>query len=159
MKNSFLLAGALLVAAFASAALRQNSQEKPKESANSDEVPFNPTPEDLAKKNPVAPTAEGLAAARKLFGYHCAMCHGEKGDGKGDLAISMKLQLSDWRDPESLAKRTDGELFYIITHGKGKMVGGEGDRTSEKERWNLVSVVRSFAKKSAAEKPKSEASR
>jgi mono/diheme cytochrome c family protein len=108
--------------------------------------------EDAAKKNPVKPTPEGLAAAKKLFGYHCAMCHGAQGDGKGDLATDMKLQLKDWRDPKSLEKMTDGELFYIVTNGRGKMTGGEGDRTSEEMRWNLVNYVRSFAKKEAGVK-------
>jgi len=28
----------------------------------------------------------------------------------------------------------DGELFYIITNGRGKMVGGEGDRTKDEVR-------------------------
>ena len=106
--------------------------------------------EDVAKKNPVKPTSEGMAEAMKLFGYHCAMCHGKDGDGKGDLASDMKLELKDWRDPNSLAKMTDGELFYIITNGRGKMTGGEGDRTKEEVRWNLVNVVRAFAKKDAS---------
>jgi hypothetical protein len=30
------------------------------------------------------------------------------------------------------------------------MTGGEGDRTSEEVRWNLVNYVRMFAKKDAA---------
>ena len=81
------------------------------------------------------------------------MCHGAAGDGKGDLAEDMKLKLKDWRDPNSLAKFTDGELFYIVTNGRGKMTGGEGDRTSEEARWNLVNYVRAFAKKDTAGKP------
>jgi len=104
------------------------------------------TPEDAAKKNPVAPTEEGLAAVRKLYGYNCAMCHGKTGDGKGDLAGDMKLELHDWRDASSIEKMTDGELFWIISNGKGKMPG-EGDRSTEKVRWNFVNLVRSFAKK------------
>jgi hypothetical protein len=32
--------------------------------------------------------------------------------------------------------------------GGEKMVGGEGDRTKEEVRWNLVNLVRSFDKKS-----------
>ena len=115
------------------------------------------TPEDVAKKNPVAPTPEGLAEARKLFGYHCAMCHGKDGDGKGDLAVEMKLELHDWRNASSIEKMTDGELFWIITNGKGKMLGGEGDRTTEKMRWNLVNLVRAFGKKAGGDKPKAEA--
>lgn len=108
-----------------------------------------PVPQqEVDKKNPVKPTTDGLAEARKLYGYHCAMCHGKDGDGKGDLAEQMKLQLNDWRDPNALSKYTDGALFYIITNGRGKMVGGEGDRTKEEIRWNLVNLVRTFSKKS-----------
>jgi mono/diheme cytochrome c family protein len=113
------------------------------------------TPEDAAKKNPVTATPEGLAEARKLFGYTCAMCHGKTGDGKGDLAADMKLELRDWRDASSLENMTDGELFWIVSNGKGKMPG-EGDRLPEKTRWNFVSLVRSFGKKGAGEKPKAE---
>jgi mono/diheme cytochrome c family protein len=114
------------------------------------------TAEDVAKKNPIAATAESVAEVRKIYGYNCAMCHGKTGDGKGDLAADMKLELRDWRDPASLEKLTDGELFWIISKGKGKMPG-EGERSTEKVRWNYVNLVRSFAKKeAAADKPKTE---
>ena len=115
------------------------------------------TEEDTAKKNPIPLTAESLAEARKMFGYNCAMCHGKTGDGKGDLAADMKLELRDWRDPASLEKLTDGELFWIISNGKGKMPGN-GERDKERMRWNYVNLVRSFAKKdaAAADKPKTE---
>ena len=117
------------------------------------------TPEDAAKKNPIAPTTEGLAEARKQYRYDCAMCHGKDGDGKGDLAQDMKLDLHDWRDPSTIEKMTDGELYWVISYGRGKMVGGEADRSPEKMRWNLVNLVRSFGKKGAgtaadADKPK-----
>jgi len=115
------------------------------------------TEEDVAKKNPIPPTAESLAEARKMFGYNCAMCHGKSGDGKGDLAADMKLELRDWRDRASLEKLTDGELFWIISNGKGKMPGN-GERDKERMRWNYVNLVRSFVKKdaAAADKPKNE---
>ena len=151
MRKTLLVLCALLLASFGISHARPNStQDKP----GSAEPKM--TPEDIAKKNPVAPTAEGLAQARKLYGYDCAMCHGKDGDGKGDLAADMKLELHDWRDPSTLEKMTDGELFFIISNGKGKMIGGESDRSPEKMRWNLVNLVRSFAKKGAAEKPKGE---
>ena len=118
------------------------------------------TPEDAAKKNPIQPTPEGLAEARKQFGYDCAMCHGKDGSGKGDLAQDMKLELHDWRDPATIEKMTDGELFWVISYGRGKMVAGEADRSPEKMRWNLVNLVRSFGKKgagtAAGDKPKTE---
>ena len=146
----FVLCAFLLLSVGISAAQHYPTQDKP----NSSEPTM--TAEDVAKKNPVTPTAEGMAEARKLFGYHCAMCHGKEGDGKGDLAVEMKLALHDWRDASTIEKMTDGELFWIISNGKGKMLGGEGDRTPEKMRWNLVNLVRSFGKKGAADKPKSE---
>ena len=125
----------------------QQKEVKPAPSADAGNAPI--PAEDASKKNPVTLTPEGFGAAKKLFGYHCAMCHGENGNGQGDLATQMKLDLHDWRDPATLAKFTDGELFYIITNGRGKMTGGEGDRTKEETRWNLVSVVRSFVDKKA----------
>ena len=127
----------------------QQSDTKSKDSKGADALAPIP-PEDAAKKNPVKLTPEGFGEAKKLYGYHCAMCHGENGDGKGDLAVQMKLGLHDWSDTAALSKFTDGERFYIITNGRGKMTGGEGDRTKEEVRWNLVSVVRSFAKPHAA---------
>jgi len=126
----------------------QQKESKPKD-AQSAENTLPPIPAaDAEKKNPVKPTPDGLTAAKKLYGYHCAMCHAENGDGKGELAAQMKLELNDWRNPASISKYSDGALFYIITNGRGKMIGGEGDRTSEEARWNLVNLVRSFPGKS-----------
>jgi mono/diheme cytochrome c family protein len=152
MRRTLLVLGAFLLASFGISSAKQIlAQEKP----GSAEPKMSP--EDAAKKNPVPPTPEGLAEVRKLFGYNCAMCHGKNGDGKGDLAADMKLELRDWRDTSSLEKMTDGELFWIISNGKGKMPG-EGDRTAQKVRWNFVNLVRSFGKNGAGEKPKTEGS-
>jgi mono/diheme cytochrome c family protein len=147
MRQKAMATGCVLVAALAAGYLTGLANPKTARTQEP-QATEGPIPAaDAAKTNPVKPTPEGLAAAKKLFGYHCAMCHGTTGDGKGDLAGDMKLTLKDWRDPNSLAKMTDGELFYIITNGRGKMSGGEGDRTKEDVRWNLVTYVRSFAKK------------
>ena len=148
MRKSLLVLGAAVVAALAVAWVKPNAaQEKP-----ADTPPAKIPQEEIDRKNPVKPTPEGLAAARRVYGYDCAMCHGKDGDGKGDLVESMKLTLPDWRDPASMANKTDGQFFYIISNGKGKMVG-EKDRANETMLWNLVNLVRSFAKKEAGEKP------
>ena len=156
MRGSLLVLGAPLLAGFGMVLGKQNStQEKPKDS-QSDSQEYKIPQEDIDKKNPVKPTPESSEAARKIYGYDCAMCHGAKGGGKGDLVESMQLKLNDWSDPAALAGKTDGELFYVITKGKGKMPG-EGDRAPETMRWNLVNLVRSFAKKDAASKASAEA--
>jgi mono/diheme cytochrome c family protein len=139
MRRTMLFLSAVLLLVLGSAFARpQDASDKPKDT---------PIPQqDIDKKNPVKPNADGMAAARKFYKYDCAMCHGDTGDGKGELAADMKLQLNDWRDTASISKYTDGALFYIISNGRGKMTG-EGDRTSETARWNLVNLVRSFGKK------------
>jgi cytochrome c5 len=154
MRKIWIVPGVVLVASLGMARAKQDaSQEKPKEpQAAADE--YKIPQEDMGKKNPVKPTPEGLAAARRIFGYDCEMCHGPKGDGKGDVVDSMKLTMHDWHDPATLAGKTDGELFYIITKGKGKMMG-EGDRAAETMRWNLVNLVRSISKKESGDKPAS----
>jgi mono/diheme cytochrome c family protein len=109
-------------------------------------APFK-VPEDLAAKtNPVKPTSEGLAHAKKVWGYDCALCHGASGDGKGDIASSMKAPMKDYTDPAALAGMSDGTLFYIIQKGKGEMPA-EGDRAKPDDIWNMVTLVRSFSKK------------
>ena len=103
-------------------------------------------PEAIHMTNPVKPTVLGLAHARKMYGYDCAMCHGANGNGQGELAVQLKMNLKDWTDLAALQGRTDGELFYIIKNGQGQM-SGEGDRAKPEDLWNMVVMVRSFAKK------------
>jgi mono/diheme cytochrome c family protein len=136
--------GLLLLSLFA---YGQAKQEPPKSPPS--QVPA----EEARRENPVKPTPAGLEAAKKFFGTDCALCHGKDGDGKGELAADMKAKMKDWRDPASLEKFTDGELFFIITKGRGEMMGEEG-RAKPEQCWQLVNYVRSLAKKeSAAKKP------
>ena len=106
-----------------------------------------PMPADAATlTNPVKPTQESQAHAKMMFGIDCAMCHGANGNGKGDLVEDMHLTMKDLTDPDSLKGMPDGELFYVIKNGKGKMPG-EGDRAKDDDIWNLVIYVRGLAKK------------
>jgi mono/diheme cytochrome c family protein len=109
--------------------------------------PDKPMPADAATlTNPVTPTAESQAHAKMMYGIDCAMCHGANGNGKGDLVGDMHLSMKDLTDPASLKDMSDGQLFYIIKNGKGKMPA-EGDRAKTDDVWNLVILVRSFARK------------
>ena len=117
---------------------------------------FKIPPEEAKRENPVKPTASSLADGKHAFASQCAMCHGKDGDGKGDLAEDMKLKLRDYRDPAAMKDVTDGEMFYILTKGKGDMPGEE-DRMKPEQRWNLVNYIRSLSKGKAA--PKTEESK
>jgi mono/diheme cytochrome c family protein len=150
MRRIFLLLSAILFASLSVTWAGQDTQEN-SDKSKAGAGDYKIAPEDVARVNPVKSSPEGLAEARKVFGYDCAMCHGPKGDGKGDLVESMKLTMRDWREPATLANVTDGEIFYIISKGKGKMTA-EGDRLGEKLRWNLVNLVRAMAAKGGEQK-------
>ena len=109
-------------------------------------VPPSPPADAKQLVNPVKPTAESQAKAKKQYGYDCAMCHGANGDGKGELVEDMKLTLKNYTDPAALSGMSDGDLFTVIKDGKGKMPG-DGGRSKPDDIWNLVLLVRSFAKK------------
>jgi mono/diheme cytochrome c family protein len=139
MLQSLLVFPLLLLFAFSP---QQPAATPPAPPAPSSAIP----PEAVHVVNPVKPTPESQAQAKKMYGYDCAVCHGETGNGKGDLAADMKPPLKDYTDPAALKDLTDGELFYIIKNGKGQMTG-EGDRTKPEVIWNMVILVRAFAKK------------
>jgi mono/diheme cytochrome c family protein len=101
-------------------------------------------------RNPVKPTAESQAKAKNLYQIDCAMCHGDNGNGKTDLATSMSLTLNDWTDPKALADRQDGELFSLIRNGKDKMPPEEPARAKDDDIWNLVIYIRGFSKAGAS---------
>jgi cytochrome c5 len=109
--------------------------------------PAPPTiPADAAQLvNPIKPTPESQAKAKKMYGYDCAMCHGASGNGKGDIA-DLKPAPKDYTDPAALKDLSDGQIFYIIKNGKGAMPP-DGGRTKPDDIWNIVILVRSFAKK------------
>ena len=104
-----------------------------------------PTPEEAAKANPVKPTPESLAKGKKMYGIDCAMCHGNNGDGKGDLGADYK-SIPDFTNSDALKNRTDGELFYATRNGKGDMPP-EDTRAKDEDIWNMVNYVRAFKKK------------
>ena len=105
--------------------------------------------EDAGKANPIKSTAESLARGKKWWGIDCAMCHGDNGDGKGDVAQDSKLQIVNFTDPATLKDRTDGEIAWVIKNGYQDMPP-EGPRVKPDDIWNLVNYVRSLSK------PKSE---
>src|SRR5512132_421586 len=104
---------------------------------------LSPAP-TAAKKNPIAPTQESIAAGQKIYSKTCAMCHGKTGDADGPAVIELNIHPAKLSDPK-LAAESDGSLFWKITTGK-KPMPTYGKRLSETDRWNLVSYVRTLSK-------------
>jgi mono/diheme cytochrome c family protein len=103
---------------------------------------------EVAKvKNPVAASAESLAAGQQTYRRYCAPCHGlNGGGGPGNDLIPAAPDLTDdvW-DHGS----TDGEVFDSIKNGVApdfNMVPWS-DKLKDDEIWNTVNYLRSIAKK------------
>lgn len=112
------------------------------------------SPAQTPGSSPVTPTPESLARAKAIYSYDCSSCHGEAGNGKGDLAKDMALKMPDFTNPATLKNTSDKELFNIIQNGKMQMPA-EGDRATTDETWNLILYCRSFSQKSAPAQEKS----
>ena len=100
-----------------------------------------------ALKNPVAATAESIAAGEQLYRKNCAPCHGVKAEGgSGNDLIPASPDLTDatW-DHGS----TDGAIFDNIKNGVApdfNMTPWK-DQMKDDEIWNVVNYLRSIAKK------------
>jgi mono/diheme cytochrome c family protein len=132
----------LFVFIFALALWAQEQKDQPPAKSAEYKIP----PEAAAKANPVKPTAESLAKGKKMYGIDCSMCHGNSGDGKGDMGGDFK-NIPDFTKPDTLKNRTDGELFYVTRNGKGADMPPEDTRAKDDDVWNMVNYVRAFAKK------------
>ena len=104
-------------------------------------------PAAAAVQNPVKPSPESLARAKTVYAMDCALCHGQTGDGKGDVVADLKLKMKDFTDPAVLKARTDGEMFYIIKNGDSAVkMPPEGPRAKDEDIWALVNYLRTLQK-------------
>lgn len=114
-------------------------------------------------QDPLAHTAENLAEGKRLYDINCSPCHGEKGEGNGQL-----IELPGGGDGPFTARpqpyktllppMKDGSIFYSVSYGKNVM-GGYGFQLSVNERWQVIHYIKSLAgiaPGTTAEAPKDE---
>ncbi|MFB3923622.1 MAG: cytochrome c [Terriglobia bacterium] len=146
----WLLALAIVVGAVWAQEQKPPAEDKsaPAATAAPPATPHPPrvTPEDAARKNPIKFTTLSVERGAKLYRTQCAMCHGEKGDGKGDMVAEMKMSPPDFTKPETLKDRTDGALFALIGAGS-EVMPSQGTRMTDTHKWNLVNFLRSLSGK------------
>jgi putative copper export protein/mono/diheme cytochrome c family protein len=69
--------------------------------------------------------AASVAAGRTVYAVNCAACHGRAGHGDGPLARSLAIPPADLT-AEHLLEHRDGELFWWVSHGIGRVNGPDG---------------------------------
>lgn len=100
-------------------------------------------------QDPLEASAENLAEGKRLYGINCTPCHGEKGEGNGQL-----IELPSGGDgpftsrPQPyktlLPTLKDGAIFYSVSYGRN-MMGGYGFQLSVNERWQVIHYIKSLA--------------
>ncbi len=88
-----------------------------------------------------------LDKGKRLFLDYCAHCHGNHGDGDGFNAEFLDKDPAELSNPEFLAKRTNDQLFRVISEGGAKVKKSHlmplfGHTLSEEEIWSLIAFVR-----------------
>jgi mono/diheme cytochrome c family protein len=86
------------------------------------------------RNNPFAGNAEAAKAGEKLFGQHCAQCHGANAEGKKGPSLRS----------HHIEHTTAGELEWLLTNGSLKDGMPSWSRLPEPQRWQLVTYLKSL---------------
>ena len=112
-------------------------------------------PAAAALKNPVATTADSLAAGKKAYDGNCAACHGNMAQGAVKAGVALSIiaeqggkQAPDLTDDQWDHGSTDGEIYSVIKKGlPPTMMAGWDGRISDTEIWSIVNYLRALAAK------------
>lgn len=82
---------------------------------------------------------ENLAVGGELYGIYCAVCHGNKGDGQGNLVKREKiLGVPSYADAGR--NINVGSTYHVIYYGQNAM-GSYANQLNETERWQVSEYV------------------
>tara|TARA_R110002049_G_scaffold1552_1_gene11987 strand:- start:12605 stop:13156 length:552 start_codon:yes stop_codon:yes gene_type:complete len=90
-------------------------------------------------KSSLDTTQVNLEKGKALYGVYCAICHGNKGDGQGNLVKREKILGVPKYDDVGRAI-TEGSIYHTIHYGKNAM-GSYANQLSIEERWQVVAYV------------------
>ncbi|MBI4638581.1 MAG: c-type cytochrome [Candidatus Rokubacteria bacterium] len=105
----------------------------------------------LAMASPGSAQQGDANAGKAVYAKKCALCHGEKGDGKGPAAELLSPRPRDFTGGVFKIRTTankspsDRDMFRIITEGMPGTSMPPWGVLPEKDRWNLVAYVKTFA--------------
>lgn len=87
------------------------------------------------RRSPFKHDELAIAAGKKLFGQHCAECHGRKAEGS-NKAPSLRA--------DEIRQASAGTLFWILSNGVVRRGMPVWSKLPEPERWQIVSYIQSL---------------
>jgi mono/diheme cytochrome c family protein len=105
---------------------------------------YHDAPDEAAQlQNPVPINDETLRYGKLSYDTTCVVCHGEKGQGQGYVVGEQKYPLPPSLTTQRARNMTDGQIYYIITHGQARMWSYKS-QLYPIERWAVVNYVRAL---------------
>jgi hypothetical protein len=93
--------------------------------------------------NPFPITPQLLKHGQDRFNIYCSPCHGREADGNGiTKKLGVMMTVANLQDPR-IVKYADGEIFYVITHGRNTM-GAYGPNVPAQDRWAIIAYLRAL---------------
>lgn len=92
--------------------------------------------------NPLPVTEALLQRGGERYQIYCTPCHGERGDGESVLRERGGIQTNDLLQPD-FVQMSDGELFEVVTEGRGLMPGYRYPIPPE-DRWAIIAFLRTL---------------
>ncbi|HUG44794.1 MAG TPA: cytochrome c [Acidobacteriota bacterium] len=92
--------------------------------------------------NPLPVTEALLQRGGERYQIYCTPCHGERGDGESVLRERGGIQTGDLLQPD-FVQMSDGELFEVVTEGRGLMPGYRYPIPPE-DRWAIIAFLRTL---------------
>jgi mono/diheme cytochrome c family protein len=89
-----------------------------------------------------------LARGHQRYTIYCQPCHDARGDGRGILFQRASVPTGNYHT-EKILKYTDGEIFDVISNGRGLMSGYRWP-IPVSDRWAIVAYVRELQRQRQA---------
>jgi mono/diheme cytochrome c family protein len=94
-----------------------------------------------------------IAKGKEIYIAKCALCHGEKGDGKGPGAANLLLKPADLTDGKMVAEMAGNYWMWRVSEGglvepfksKGSVMPAWKGELSMNERWAVIAYAHTFS--------------
>ena len=90
-------------------------------------------------------SADARRRGNLLFQQHCALCHGERGDGRGVRQEGLTSPPRDFTDASWRTSTSPRQVFFAIREGLRGTAMPSWKALSESDAWDMTAYVMSLS--------------